>query len=384
MNISAEPAARQSPFAAFFELLPKSALILDPAGIILAANEALRRHLSGIDGTAPKVGLCLADLCGTDATHLRTDLVTVAAGGRLTLRFRSGRPSSEATMGFRVTTDRDPEGRAHRYMLTEDRAREAGRAFADLNLKMRRANEEAARQRRLYADLRDAYHEVERFSYAAAHDLKAPLRNISALLGFLEEDHGPALPDDAREMVAEAQGAAGRLQRLIGDLLSHARLGTAAMDLAPVAISAVLDELERDLAILLTETGGRIDRGDLGWVQADRGLLVALLQNLVGNALKYRDPSRTPVIAIDTEASLDGTINLSVADNGLGFDPDGANRMFDAFERLANSSGAEGSGLGLATCRAICRRHGWTLTAEGQPGVGATFRIEGLHPAAPG
>ncbi|MWD29188.1 hypothetical protein E0K89_017040 [Aquicoccus sp. SCR17] len=283
---------------------------------------------------------------------------------------------------FRVTPARRTKAGPVRYMLVQDTARPSTQAFADLNLKMRDANEEAARQRRLYHGLQETYRELEQFSYAAAHDLKAPLRNISLLLGFLKEDHGADLPPPALEMVEEAGGAARRLQSLIDALLGHARLGTEALNRVPTDLDEMLDGVAAHLAANLAEAGGQLCRaGRLGVVMADRKLLNQLLENLVGNALKYCAPDRPPRITVSYELPEGGRATLRIRDNGIGFDPAESETIFTPFQRLHSKPGVEGSGIGLATCRNICNRHGWTLGASGVPGEGATFSISGLEPA---
>ncbi|MEM6907004.1 MAG: ATP-binding protein, partial [Pseudomonadota bacterium] len=224
--------------------------------------------------------------------------------------------------------------------------------------------------------LRDGTDSMERFTQAAAHDLKSPLRHVSGVLTVLEEDHGADLPGEARDLVEEARSSAERMQSLMVTLLAHARSGAAPLAMERLDLAELVADVEAELAEGLRETGGRVEiAAPLGYASGDRVLVRQLLANLIGNSVKYRAPDRAPVIRISVERFSDG-LRLWVRDNGMGFDNAFAERIFEPFNRLHASNEVEGSGVGLATCRTICRRHGWRISAEGIPGEGAAFRID--------
>ena len=353
--------------AAAFEILPRRLLIVGRDGRIGAANAAMRR-------TAPRLGrgpVRLKEVFHGRQEDLTGDMIAAATVGTLVLRPRA---PPEERIEFQVTPIREARRLEH-LLLSEDRSRHVQRSFGRITADLHRANEDAARLRRAHSRLQDSYAGLERFSYTAAHDLKSPLRHIDGLLQALDEDHGGTLPRDARDMLDEARGAALRLQGLIADLLSHARSGAAALAPETVVIGDVLGAVRAELAGEIALAGTKIEvTGDLGRTRADRTLVFQLLANLVGNAVKYRAPGRPSRLAIRREDD-----RLVLADNGLGFDPADARRLFAPFERLHAGTGIEGSGVGLATCAMICDRHGWTLTAEGVAGQGATFVIGGLR-----
>ncbi|MEM0944266.1 MAG: ATP-binding protein, partial [Pseudomonadota bacterium] len=210
----------------------------------------------------------------------------------------------------------------------------------------------------------------------AAHDLKSPLRHVSGVLTVLEEDHGADLPGEARDLVEEARSSAERMQSLMVTLLAHARSGAAPLAMERLDLAELVADVEAELAEGLRETDGRVEiAAPLGYASGDRVLVRQLLANLIGNSVKYRAPDRAPVIRISVERFSDG-LRLWVRDNGMGFDNAFAERIFEPFNRLHAANEVEGSGVGLATCRTICRRHGWRISAEGIPGEGAAFRID--------
>ncbi len=353
--------------AAAFEVLPRRLLIVSRDGDVIAANAMMR-------GSAPLAGrtlpLPLAEVFYGRQADLTSDMIATATIGTFVLRPRA---PPAGRIEFEVTPLRDGRRLTH-LLLSEDRSRHVQRSFGKVTEELHRTNDDAARLRRAHGQLKASFAGLERFSYTAAHDLKSPLRHIDGLLEALAEDCAQALPPDGLEMLAGARSAARRLHGLIGDLLSHARSGAAALSPEPVDVAAALGAVTAELASQIAEAAGRIEvSGDLGRLTADPTLFFQLLANLVGNAIKYRAPDRPPVLRIARRGD-----RLELADNGRGFDPADTDRLFAPFERLHAHTGIEGSGVGLATCAMICDRHGWTITATGVPDQGATFTIGGL------
>jgi signal transduction histidine kinase len=214
-----------------------------------------------------------------------------------------------------------------------------------------------------------AYAELESFSYSVAHDLRGPLRRIVGFTDILEEDYGNRLEGSGRECMSVIRGQSQRMGQLIEDLLRLARVGRAPLVREELDVSAMARDVAEDLR--KKEPGRNVQ-----WSIApdlrrsgDAGLTRVVLDNLLGNAWKFT--SKTPEARIVVEA--DGNGAITVRDNGAGFDPSAAGKLFQPFERLHSDAEFGGSGIGLATVARIVRRHGGTITARGEVGKGAAF-----------
>ena len=224
---------------------------------------------------------------------------------------------------------------------------------------------------RAAAELEVANHELQAFSYAVAHDLRAPLRAITGSSEALVEDHGDALGADARARLDRIARSAGRMSTMIDALLELSRLVRSTVDATDVDLS----ELARDVLGALREADPERDAMVViqpGLVaRGDRGLLEILLSNLLSNAWKFT--ASTPGARIEFGVrEADGARAFFVRDNGDGFDERYADRLFVPFQRL-HSDDVGGSGIGLATAERVVRRHGGRIWAESARGDGATF-----------
>lgn len=220
--------------------------------------------------------------------------------------------------------------------------------------------------------------ELDEFASIASHDLRAPLRNMLMLVDELTIEG--TTPEDVVEITARIQRSGRRMQGLVDGLLALARAGSSAMAPADVDVTAVCQDVVADLDQAIAEASGavRIPEAPVV-VHADPTLLRQLLQNLVSNALKFRRAGVSPVVTIAAHVVAGGGAEIAVRDNGIGFEPGEAERLFHRFSRL--HTGFEGSGIGLATCARIVERHGGSLRAVGEPNLGATFTV--TLPAAP-
>jgi len=213
--------------------------------------------------------------------------------------------------------------------------------------------------------------ELERFAYVASHDLQEPLRMVASYTQLLGRRYKGKLDADADEFIGFAVDGATRMQALINDLLSYARISTNARPLAPVDSGTALDRALANLRVALNESGASIRRGELPTINADDGQLTQLFQNLVGNAIKFRG-KRPPEIEIDAVRKRQDWV-FRVSDNGIGIDPEFADQLFVMFKRLHSRAEYPGTGIGLAICKRIVERQGGRIWIESQPGVGATF-----------
>ena len=213
--------------------------------------------------------------------------------------------------------------------------------------------------------------ELQQFAYAASHDLQEPLRMVTSYLQLLERRYKGQLDTDADEFIAFAVDGASRMKRLIEDLLSFSRVGTRGKDFEPTDGEAVLEQTLRNLEMAISESEAAVTHDPLPTVMADGGQLVQLLQNLIGNAIKFRS-DEPPTVHVGAERQ-DGKWVFSVRDNGIGIDPRYSERIFEIFQRLHTRDKYPGTGIGLAVCKKIVERHGGRIWAESQPGEGATF-----------
>ena len=226
--------------------------------------------------------------------------------------------------------------------------------------------------RRLTAELEDAHHEFERFSYSVSHDLRAPLRAIDGFSQALVEDYGSTLPREGQHLLSTVRQNAQRMGRLIEDLVAFFRLGTkplvpGAVDLAALT-RAVVEELQQANA----ERRVAVTIASLPSVRGDPALLRHVLTNLVGNAFKFTRHRTEARIDIGTQT--DGAaIVYYIRDNGVGFDMRYAEKLFGVFQRLHRADEFEGNGIGLALAQRIIRRHGGRVWAEARANEGATF-----------
>jgi PAS domain S-box-containing protein len=213
--------------------------------------------------------------------------------------------------------------------------------------------------------------ELEQFAYVASHDLQEPLRMVASYTELLGQRYKGQLDDKADKYIHYAVDGAKRMQRLVADLLAYSRVGSQGKPMVPVDCNAVLSYVLTVLAEPIQQADAVIDVGSLPIVQGDEGQIGQLLQNLIGNALKFRGPEP---LRIAIEARLHrGRWLFSVTDNGIGVDMQHAERIFEMFQRLHERGKYEGSGVGLAIAKRIVERHGGRIWLESTPGEGTTF-----------
>ncbi len=224
------------------------------------------------------------------------------------------------------------------------------------------------------AQLGASNRELEDFAYVASHDLQEPLRKIQAFGDLLKTKHGAQLDTQARDYIDRMQSAAKRMQILINDLLAFSRVTTKGQPFVPVDLQQIAAEVVHDLEVRTHEAGAEMIIGALPVIDADPLQMRQLLQNLTSNALKFHRPGVPPRVEI-RGATNDGHAEITVADNGIGFEEKYADRIFTMFERLHGRGKYEGTGIGLAICRKIAHRHGGDIVARSVPGEGSTFTV---------
>lgn len=227
--------------------------------------------------------------------------------------------------------------------------------------------------------LEQSNRELEQFASVASHDLNEPLRKIEAFCDRLKNRYGDLLDERGNDYLTRMLNASNRMRTLINGLLTYARVTTKAQPFELVNLTEVVQTVVADLEIRIEEVGGCVEIGDLPVIEADALQMRQLMQNLISNALKFHRPETVPVVQVESHI-LDGRTDneryeIRVSDNGIGFEEQYAERIFQIFQRLHGRGEYEGTGIGLATCRKIVERHGGTIAVESAPGQGATFII---------
>jgi len=221
------------------------------------------------------------------------------------------------------------------------------------------------------ADLARSNKDLEQFAYVASHDLQEPLRMVSSYTQLLARRYQGQLDASANKFIAYAVDGANRMQRLIEDLLAYSRVGTRAKGFELIDCTAVLDRALANLKAAIDASGAVVTHGPLPAVVHDNLLLVQLFQNLIGNAIKFHVEA-PPRVHVSAEQK-GGEWVFAVRDNGIGIDPQYAERIFTIFQRLHTNEEYSGTGIGLAICKKIVERRGGRVWVESQPGSGSTF-----------
>jgi signal transduction histidine kinase len=222
--------------------------------------------------------------------------------------------------------------------------------------------------------------ELRDFASVASHDLQEPLRKVQAFGDRLLAEYGAALDEQGRDYLDRMLKATKRMQSLIYDLMTFSRVSSRARTFLPVDLAQVTREVLSDLEVRIAETDALVEVGDLPTIDADATQMRQLLQNLIGNALKFHQKGRPPAVRVyaamaDFGPAADGTFRLAVEDQGIGFEEKYLDRIFTVFQRLHSRTEYEGTGVGLAVCRKIAQRHGGDITATSILGKGATFLV---------
>jgi signal transduction histidine kinase len=231
--------------------------------------------------------------------------------------------------------------------------------------------------------LRASNRELESFASVASHDLQEPLRKIQAFGDRLESRFSENLGADGRDYLRRMKAAAERMQRLINDLLTFSRVTTKAHPMELLDLNEIVGGVLSDLEARVETSGGNVEVGPLPSVEADPMQMRQLFQNLLSNALKFKKDGVPPLVRVAAvaEAGANGSdassghAQLTISDNGIGFDEKYLDRIFNVFQRLHGRGSYEGTGIGLAVCRKIVERHGGTITARSTPGEGSTFVV---------
>ncbi|MBO0950361.1 PAS domain S-box protein [Fibrella forsythiae] len=291
----------------------------------------------------------------------------------------AGRPQKMVGSMRDVTQERQTQAALEE--LVEQRTGE----LATANEELAANNEEVEEANRLLARSND---NLQKFAYVASHDLQEPLRKIQAFGDLLKSSYSTSSGEELIYL-ERMQSAASRMSKLIRDLLDFSRLATQRDTSSTVSLQNVMEQVLTTLELVIAETAAEVTVAALPTIQGDELQLTQLFQNLISNALKFRRPSVIPQIRISAQtlnvSELPDTVKpvqatssyyrIEVADNGVGFDEKYKDRIFEVFQRLHGKNEFAGTGIGLAICERVVANHGGAITAQSQPGLGATFSV---------
>lgn len=339
--------------------------VLDRKAVIVAVNEPWRQFsLENSGAYGCEVGANCLDICRlsgclfADNAPDAHDGIRAVIDGRLSsfvLEYPGHSAKEQRWFSMSVT----PLGEAASGGVVVTHTNITGRKLAELEIK--RSNSE-----------------LEQFSYSISHDMRQPLRMISSYLQLLEMSLADRLDGERREYFNFAIEGAKRLDAMLSGLLEYSRVGRKGAPPERIESRAALEDALRFLQPAIAEAQATVRiEGDWPQLFASPDEILRLLQNLIGNAVKFRVAGRVPEITISSSVVVGGLWRLSIADNGVGIFPEQIGRLFQVFQRLQSRAAYEGTGIGLALCRKIAEHHGGRIWVESAgEGQGCRFNVE--------
>ncbi len=357
--------AEESIFKGLLQAAPDGILVCDSKGRILLANEQIERML----------GFAAEELIGQEVEVLVPSYIRphhaalrdgyfenprrrpMGIGLDLVANRKNAAPLPVEISLSMFAMDGAPCAIAVVRDVTE--SRRLDRELRRNNLELQRSNEE-----------------LEQFAYVASHDLQEPLRMVSGYTQLLQRRYADKLDSDANEYIGYAVDGVKRMQALINDLLTYSRVSTRSKPFTTVDLGDVVKQVQSNLEVALQEVDAVLQVGPLPRLVGDPVQLTQLLQNLVANALKFRSEEAARRATVSIAAVYEAPFwHLSVADNGIGIDPEYADKIFVIFQRLHSRERYPGTGIGLAICKRVVERHGGKIWFESVLGQGTTFHF---------
>jgi len=345
-------------FQQVVESMSEMLFLMDRTGHVVRVNPAVVAVLQRSE--AELVGKPFAEVCGRpDIPGTPWQLLQRAPDGKLANLDIEIRAATGATVPVSVSV----------ALVRDKRGKITGVLAVARDITERKRAEEALAHQA--AELARSNAELGQFAYVASHDLQEPLRMIASFAQLLAKRYEGRLDADADEFIGYITDGAGRMQRLISDLLSYSRIGRTGKQLAPTDCAKVMDVVRSNLRAAIREAQAEITTDPLPMLLGNETQLVQLFQNLIGNAIKFRADRPVTVHLGATRQGKEWC--FTVRDNGIGFDPQYADRVFMIFQRLHARSEYPGTGIGLAICKKIVDRHGGRIWVQSAPDNGTTF-----------
>lgn len=348
---------RTEHLSALVETTPECIKTVAPDGTLLQMNPAGLEMVEA-DSESDVTGKCVYNLIAPEHREtFREFNEQICQGESGTLEFDIiGLDGTRRHMETHAAPLHRPDGTIAHVALTRDITEQVER--------------EAELERTIY-QLQQSNNRLQQFAYAASHDLQEPLRMISSYLQLLEDRYRDELDEDAQDFIDFAVGGADRMRLMVDDLLAFSQIEQADGEFDPVEGDAIIDRVTDDLQLQIEENDAEVVSESLPTVVGDSEQLEQLVNNLISNAIKYNN-SDTPRVGITAEQRADHWV-FSVADNGIGIDPDNTERIFEVFKRLHHDDEYSGTGIGLSLCQEIVENHGGKIWVDSEPGEGSTF-----------
>ncbi len=344
-NSLAEAHARISELEHALDSTATGVLVVDDVGTILYANNVAHQMID-----RKKEGLLGLNI-GIPVSEKTAEITILGSEGKFRI----------AEM---VVEQGHWEGRRGFLVTLNDITERKG--LASSNKRLDEIMQELERSNKSFSD----------FAYAAAHDLKSPLQTINSFARHLVRDKQSTLSEKSESYTEHIIRATSRGIALVNRLLEYARAGGTKLKITTVNLQEVMDAVLENHHSIIDETNAQIRISNMPHVEGDMSLLEQAFQNVVGNALKYRQQGITPIVEIIGQLNEQKTAyEILVKDNGVGFEQSDLDRVFKPFTRLVSREEFEGSGIGLATVEKIMAKHGGSITATSEPDVGSTFIV---------
>ena len=358
-------------YRTLFNNTPVGISVIERGGNILAYNETMRIMLGYSKEDAHKVHISDVYQSIDDRKKILKELLSKGSVHNINIELKRKDGTSFTGSGHLVPFIMD--GKNTTLAVVEDITEriKAEEEIHRLNKELeQRVIERTAQLEETLKELERSNKELEQFAYIASHDLQEPLRMVSSYVQLLSRRYKGKLDSDADDFIFYAVDGATRMQAMIQSLLTYSRVGSKGKPFEQVDCETVLDQALSNLAIIIEENKALVSHDPIPTVMADDLQLVQLFQNLIGNAIKYNDKD-SPQIHVSAEQKDDEWV-FSVADNGIGIDPDYRDQIFQIFSRL-HAKEYSGTGIGLAVCKKIVERHGGRIWVESEAGEGSTF-----------
>lgn len=360
-----------------YQYSPYASVVVDWNGQILACNRRAVQTWWKIaqDQSETIVGTNICDVISLDVEEVQKRIRSGLRSGTVELPMMNvPRPRSRPNIALRASLLPATVSSEHRILLSQDVLIATAQAIAKINQQKEKARKAAAWFSSKSALLEESLNGARIFTNAVSHDLRGPLGSLNKLLSMFDAKYSDDLPDNGQYYIQLMREAAQNLQDLTLCLLDHASATSGQIAVRNVSLNQLLFEVRDALTEQITEAGGTLHiSAPQANILAEPLLLRNLVVNLILNSVKYRSANRPLHIYAEVNFLLPDLIELMIRDNGEGFPPDKAKTIFQPFERL--NSEKPGSGIGLATCAEICKRHGWDISAEASKDAGACFRV---------
>lgn len=362
---------------AAFLAAPYASFVLDWDGRILVCNRRAERLYCGQPDCDPEAmrGQLFAAYSRHSPDEMKQALRDGAAKGLMDVHMSSGHQAArgEATV-FRVSLLRSAYFGHRLYLLTQDQLKVTADALASMNARRKEARDSFDRLSQAHLNLNETLLTVETFSRVASHDLRTPINTLTGLLELFPKKFGKNLPEGAFEYLDYMNKAVVQMKELTATFLEHAASTSLEIVAEPISVLSAVTGAQRKLEPEAALSNVSFEtQGDDFTVMADPRLFQILLSNIFSNAVKYSDSSRELDLRAVLRPNFGNRGHLEIVDNGIGFKTDQMGDIFRPFFQISGDS--EGSGVGLAICAEICKRHRWEISAEPNSDFGTTFRI---------